>query len=148
MIQSQALTKANQRYAFNIALIWNWMLPPFVVILSLLVISVLVEIIWIRRFDKTDACILSTVILCFSTEVIFYFTVIYRSQLISDMEVIQLLLGNAQIAKLTGFTGSFCVSVNVYVSYFFYVYVFQTSNFFVKHMQFYYILPLRLEVVH
>jgi len=97
VVKKQALLDSNNRYDYNLALILHWMMPPFIFIICLLILSILIELIWIKKFDKTDALIQSTVFLCFLTEVIFYYTVIYRSELISDMEVIQLLLNNTNL---------------------------------------------------
>ena len=99
IIKYQAIQDSQNRYNFNLNLIWNWMLPPLCSILGILIFVCILELCWIKKFDKSDFLILAMVFFCFVTEVIFYFTVIYRSEIISDMEVINLLLNNVNIGK-------------------------------------------------
>lgn len=101
---NQAEFDYNLRKEHNIQLLWTWMTPPFSVIIILLGLTVIVELYHMfrnnrpeYRFDKTDASLLMFVFAAFLTELIFYFTVIYRSRTISDMDIFAVFIKNSDI---------------------------------------------------
>lgn len=86
----------NKRDKHNLQVMWNWLTIPFSVVVGMLSGCILLEIILIikkinkeDRFSKMDIYILITVLCAFISEIIFYFTVISRSILLTDTEVIE-----------------------------------------------------------
>ncbi len=78
----------------NKRLLYNYMIPPFTMIICMLSLVTAIERFYIKKFDKIDGLILSTVFMCFLTEIIFYFTIIHDAEIISDIDVIIMFISN------------------------------------------------------
>ena len=92
-ILEKAYKDYNQRELYNINLIWEWIGPPFITILTMLIITCVILVFNKNfKFTRKDFYLLCTVFLAFFTEILFYFTVISRSRILSDMEVLKILL--------------------------------------------------------
>jgi hypothetical protein len=105
-ITIRATEQYNLRTSNNIELAWTWMTPPFAVIIGFLVLSLITELYLTilefrklipksgERFDRIDLLILCSVFFAFSTETIFYFTVMHRSRAITDMDILQIIINS------------------------------------------------------
>jgi hypothetical protein len=93
-ILEKASSDSIKRRSYNLDLMWTWIGPPFITILSFLFLSFMVLLIFHKRFKFTykDFYLLCTVFLAFLTEILFYFTVISRSRILGDMEIVKILL--------------------------------------------------------
>ena len=91
-IQQSAQDSYITRYNHNTSLIIYWIIPSFVVVIVSLLAVIIECRIHKKKFDKIDRMVLGMVCLSFFTEVIFYFIVIYRAEILSDMDIMKILL--------------------------------------------------------
>jgi hypothetical protein len=80
------------------------MLAPFVIVVSIIVISIVYEIIndqinHKRSFDKTDAVILCIVFVAFLSEIVFYYIVIDRYRYVSDNDILRYFINRPEICS-------------------------------------------------
>lgn len=93
-LKQNAIDHRNKRYEYNIILLIEWMTPPFACMILLLIGCIIECYIYHKKFDKTDKIILSMVLISVFTEVIFYFVVIFRSEILADVEIVEIALNN------------------------------------------------------
>ncbi len=97
-IYNKSINDKKTRIDFNLNLTWEWMLPPFLIVICILIGGIIYAIhIHTKidqdnpnslRIDKTDSIILTTVFFSFLTEIIIIFILIMRYVYISDMDII------------------------------------------------------------
>jgi hypothetical protein len=94
-VYNQSLIDKQSRTDFNMNLTWKWMLIPFLIIVTILVIGVIYTA-YVHRYtqyntlklDKTDLIVLAMVFLSFLTEIIFIFVLVMRYVYVSDMDMV------------------------------------------------------------
>lgn len=99
-LEKIATEHKNNRYAHNINLLIEWMTPPFACMTVLLIGCIIECYAHKKKFDRTDKIILSMVLVSVFTEIIFYFVIIYRSEILADMEIVEIILNNIGINNL------------------------------------------------
>ncbi len=118
-LKQNATDHRNKRYEYNINLLVEWMTPPFACMILLLVGCIIECYVHHKKFDKTDKIILSMVLVSVFTEVIFYFVVIFRSEILADVEIVEIALDNFGVRltdeEILGMFGTYLNnSVNLY----------------------------------
>ncbi len=91
-LKKEAESDKYRRDEYNTELLITWMIPPFIGMLLLLIGCIIECYIHKKKFDRTDKIILSMVLMSVFTEVIFYFVVIFRSEILADMEILKIIL--------------------------------------------------------
>jgi hypothetical protein len=85
------------RHTHNINEFSRWLTGPIVTISILLILCILAEFRYKKKFDITDFKILIFIFFSFTTEIIFYFVVIYNSDILSDIEFIEIMATNMKL---------------------------------------------------
>ncbi len=89
-----SIASYEYRYNHNIIEFSKWIICPIALTALILIICIFIEFKYKKRFDNVDLKILFFVIFSFLTEIIFYFVVIYDSNMLSDVEFIEIILSN------------------------------------------------------
>ena len=91
-ILEKAIENEEFRNKYNFELLLTWISPIFIIIIILQIVTIIV-LVWKKfKFDSIDFLLLTTVLIAFLSEVIFYFIVVNRTILIGDIEIIKIVL--------------------------------------------------------
>ncbi len=118
IIYNQSIIDKSKRNEFNINLTFQWMMSPFILVISVLSLAILYTM-YVHMYstnntlklDRTDILVLTTVFLSFLTEIIVIYVLIMRYVYISDMEIIIFII-NSKMINSVNFLPTYSPSID------------------------------------